>query len=238
MGKLLKIVGFAVGFIPVLGFGQTTEPSSAIEQYRVQSHYGPDEALLSPVFPKDGKVEITGGASLAPLSSLWDSHSFQGSLTYHINRRHSVEPIYYSTNTGKISNFVQTQIADKLATDAERAALSVDIPKQMLAASYFFTPYHAKLHISERSTSHFDTYFGLGVGSVQNQAFKLDGTLGETQWRAGVLVSAGIRMLFTPRFAFRVEARDFIHGSNNFGGSANSHSFQMGASLSMFFGSF
>jgi outer membrane beta-barrel protein len=235
--RLFQGIVFSTLVVSLGATAQVREGQSSVEQYRIQSHYGPDEALLTPLFPRDGKLEFSGGATLAPLSSLMDYYGYQGSLIYHINRRHAVEPVFYSSNKGSLSKFVKEQIADKVS-DAERSSMSVDIPLQMLAASYFFTPYHAKLHLSERSVSHFDLYLGLGAGAVQNEAFVLDGTQGNREWKAGGLVTAGVRMLFRPRFALRLEARDFIHGSQSFNKSATTHSFQFGASLSVFFGSF
>jgi outer membrane beta-barrel protein len=216
---------------------QVSERDSAVEQYRIQSHYGPEEALLSPLFPRESKIEISGGAALSPLSSLVDAHAYNGSLIYHINRRHAVEPVFYSRTTGVLSNFVNTEIRDKVSA-SKRQSLTIEIPTQMLAASYFFSPYHAKLHLSERSVSHLDFYVGLGAGAVENEAVNLNGVGGEKQWRAGGLITAGVRMLFRPRFALRLEARDFIHGTHNFGENTTTHSFQFGASLSVFFGSF
>lgn len=237
MGKLSKILGLTTCVISAAGMAQVTEGNSAVEQYRIQSHYGPEEALLSPLFPRDEKVEISGGAALAPLSSLMDYHGYQGSLVYHINRRHAVEPVFYSANSGKLSSFVKEQIANKI-DDSERNSTFVAIPKQIVAASYLFSPYHAKLHISERSVSHFDLYFGLGAGAVQNEATNLNGVAGSAQWNAGGLVTAGVRMLFQPRFALRLEARDFVAGADSFGKKSTTHNFQMGLALSVFFGSF
>ncbi len=237
-GKLGRIaLVFVTGSWVAVSVAQVSERDSTVEQFRVQSHYGPEEALLSPLFPRDHKLEISGGAALSPLSSLIDSCGYQGSLLYHINRRHAVEPVFYAKHTGTLSNFVNTQIRDKVSA-SKRNQLSIEVPSQMLAGSYFFSPYHAKLHISERSVSHFDVYLGLGAGAVENIATNLNGVAGEGKWRVGGLFTAGIRMLFQPRFALRLEARDFVHGSHNFGKTATTHSFQLGASLSVFFGSF
>ncbi|MEO5668979.1 MAG: outer membrane beta-barrel domain-containing protein [Bdellovibrionota bacterium] len=237
MTKLSKLFGVASGLICVAASAQVTEGNSAVEQYRIQSHYGPEEALLSPIFPHDEKLEIGGGAAIAPLSSLMNYHGYQGSLIYHINRRHAVEPVFYSANSGKLSSFVNEQIGDKVDA-SDRASLSVAIPKQMLAASYLFSPYHAKLHISERSVSHFDLYLGLGAGAVQTEALHLDQTIGTKTWNPGALLTTGIRMLFEPRFALKIEARDFIHGAESFGKKSTTHSFQIGLAASIFFGSF
>jgi len=233
-----------MGLMSFAAVAQVTEGNSAVEQYRVQSHYGPEEALLSSLYPHEQKLEIGGGAAIAPLSSLMKYYGFQGSLIYHINRRHAVEPVFYSSNIGEFSSFDETQLIakkDKIIGQVGEPAynkLAIDIPKQMLAASYLFTPYHAKLHLSERSVSHFDLYFGLGAGAVQTEENFLKGGLGEKQWNAGALVTAGARLLIRPRFSFRMEARDFIHGANSFGTKGTTHSFQMGVALSMFFGSF
>jgi len=141
---------------------------TAVEQFRIQSHYGPEEALLIPVFPHESKVEISGGAGLAPLSSLQKSWAYSGSLTYHINRRHAVEPLYYLKSSGELSNFVREQVRDKIDA-GKNAALGVTLPEQLFAASYFFSPYHAKLHLSSFSVSHFDVFIGAGLGAAQTK---------------------------------------------------------------------
>src|SRR5690606_37809757 len=98
-----KILGGLAVCVAFSAHAQVAEDSSAVEQYRVQSHYGPEEALLSPLYPKDSKLEFNFGAGLAPLSSLIQYYSYQGSLIYHINRRHAVEPVFYTFNTGRLS---------------------------------------------------------------------------------------------------------------------------------------
>jgi len=237
MGNFSKSLGVAIGLITFSALAQVSEGNSAVEQYRIQSHYGPEEALLSPLFPRDGKVEISGGAGLAPFSSLVDSWGYQGSLIYHINRRHAVEPVYYVSSSSVLSSFVKEQIASKIDAST-RAALSIAAPKQMLAASYFFSPYHAKLHLSERSVSHFDVYLGLGAGAVQTESVNLNEVVGDATWTPAGLVTLGVRMLFQPRFALRLEARDFVHRTDNFGKRSTTHSFQLGLSASMVFGSY
>jgi|GEM_PF-798581 len=241
LGALVKASGFGalcfVSFAAQDAQAQINERDSAIEQYRIQSHYGPEEAILSPLFPREDKMEFSGGAVYAPLGSLMTYYGYQGSMIYHINRRHAVEPVFYSYNTGKLTSFVENEVAAKISA-SKRNSLTVDVPRQIVAASYLFSPYHAKLHLSSTAVSHFDLYLGLGAGASQNEAIRLNGKIGDKEWNAGVLFTAGIRMLYQPRFALRIEARDFVGGANNFGGSNTQHSFQMGASLSIFFGSF
>jgi outer membrane beta-barrel protein len=237
MGKFLRVLGLSPLFVAAAVSAQVEEGQGAVDQYRVQSHYGPEEALLSPLFPRDQKLEISGGAAWAPLSSLVDSWAYTGSLVYHINRRHAVEPVYYSKNTSKLGSFVTEELAPKI-DDAKRTDSVIAVPQQIVAASYLFSPYHAKLHLSERSVSHFDLYFGLGAGALQNLGINLNQVEGKKSWNAGVLATGGIRMLFEPRFALRLEARDFIHSADNFGAKGTTHHFQMGAALSIFFGSF
>ncbi len=218
-------------------FATIREKDTAVEQFRVQSHYGPEEALLKPVFPHESKLEIGGGVGLAPLSSLQKTWSYSGAMVYHINRRHAVEPIYYLKSSSELSNFVKEQVRDKISA-SKNSALSVTMPNQVIAASYLFSPYHAKLHLSSFSVSHFDVYLGAGVGATQTKQLFLNETPGDSQWRPAGLLTAGFRMLFLPRFALRVEFRDVIHGQNNFARLTTGHSFNMGASLSVFFGSF
>lgn len=238
MARRIQILGLFI----VLGVSselkaQIAESETSIEQYRVQSHYGPEEAILSPLFPRDGKIELSGGGVYAPLGSLNKYYGYQGSLIYHINRRHAVEPVFYSYNKGSLTSFVKDEVAAKIDESA-RNSLSVDVPSQIIAASYLFSPFHTKLHLSSKSVSHFDLYVGMGAGVSQNLALSLAGVPGAKDWKPGVLFTAGIRMLFQPRFALRLEARDFVGGATNFGGSQTQHSFQLGLALSIYFGSF
>jgi outer membrane beta-barrel protein len=227
-------------FVGVQSLGsqaQVAESQSSIEQFRVQSHYGPEEALLSPLFPREDKVELSAGAVYAPLSSLMTYYGYQGSMIYHINRRHAVEPVFYAYNRGKLTGFVRNEVAAKINA-TKQAELGVDVPRQIVAASYLFSPYHAKLHVSSTAVSHFDLYLGMGAGASRNESLQLNDSVGQKRWRPGVLLTAGIRMLFQPRFALRIEARDFVGGATNFGASNTQHSFQLGAALSVYFGSF
>lgn len=233
-GSLLAI--FAL-YCSSNAFATVRVKDTAVEQFRIKSHYGPEEALLIPVFPHESKLEFSGGAGLAPLSSLHKSWSYSGSMTYHINRRHAVEPIFYLKTSGELSDFVKEQIRDK-SSAGSNSSLSVTLPQQVIAGSYLFSPYHAKLHLSSFSVSHFDVYMGAGVGAAQSQQLALDGGLGDSKWRVAGVLTAGFRMLFQPRFALRVEFRDIIHGQNNFARLTTGHNFHMGASLSVFFGSF
>lgn len=210
---------------------------TSVEQFRIQSHYGPDEALLQPLFSREDKLEVNGGVGLASLSSIQNSWVYSGSLMYHFNRRHGIEPIYYLRSSPEISSFIDTEITQKIGA-ARREALSVSVPRQSFIGSYFFSPYHAKIHLSSQAVSHFDLFIGGGVGATQVEQWDLNGTLRGDQWKATALISTGFRMLFQPRFALRFEVRDLIYGQDNFGRKSTGHHVQLGLSLSVFFGSF
>jgi outer membrane beta-barrel protein len=212
-------------------------PKSDVETYRVESHYGPEEALLDPIFDKNNNVEVGGGFSWQPLSSLMNYGAAQGSLVWHINRRHAFEPIAFSQYFGKVTNFVQTQIADKVS-DSKQASLGIEMPQQSFAASYLFSPYHAKLSLSSRNVTHFDIYFGFGGALMKTQQILLNGDVSTEQTRPALAFTAGMRFLFRPRFAIKFEVRDFLHTARNIGEEGSVNTLQVGLGASFFFSSF
>ncbi len=207
-------------------------PPSAIDNYRLESQYGPYDALLSPLYDRNSRLEFNLGAAYAPLSSLVNYTAFTGSLVYNINRRHFVEPIFYSYHQGGVSDFVDSQIADKAKpSGATNASLSVEVPKQVATASYYFSPYHNKLHLTMHSVLHFDVYMGLGAGVLQRLAVNLEKDKGKKSWGPVVSVNAGMRFLFGSRFVTRFDLRNFIYNSKDFGKSSRKSDLQMGLSL-------
>ena len=217
---------------------QTAGPfESSIEKYRVESQYGPSDAVLNPSFPREGKVELSAGASYSPFSSLMQYTSFHGALAYHINHRHGIEQIWFGVNQSHTTNFVKNEIRDKVDASVQ-AANSIELPKYTFAASYLFSPYYAKMHLTERTVTHFDVYTGIGFGFVKTREQNLAGLNGVEHSRPGVALTAGLRFLFEPRWALRTELKDLIHSMNNFGKVSTVHSLQMSLSVSLFFGSF
>jgi outer membrane beta-barrel protein len=229
-----------IGYLGLVGaFGaQALEmPKSSVEAFKVESNMGPSEAILQPLFPKDNKVELGAGGAWSPYSSLVKYYSASGSLTYHINRRHAIEPIAYNYNFGDITGFVKSEIRDK-ESGSKNAALSVEVPRQSFAASYLFSPYYAKLHLSSRAVTHFDVYLGAGFGAVSTEQVFLNDAKGDKQWRPSAVATAGLRFLFQPRWSLRLEVRDFIHRSENFAKNSTVNTLQMGLTLGFFFGEF
>lgn len=235
--KLQATLGIGLLFAAISAQASVQIKDTSVEQFRIQSHYGPEEALLQPLFPRESKLELNGGVGLANLSSIQNSWVWSGSLMYHINRRHAVEPIYYLRSTPEISSFIDTEVTQKIDA-GRRDTLTVSVPRQTFIGSYVFSPYHAKLHLSSQAVSHFDLFIGGGIGATQVEQWDLNGSLKSDQWKATALITTGFRMLFEPRFALRFEVRDLIYGQDNFGRKSTGHHVQLGLSLSVFFGSF
>lgn len=219
--------------------GSPQLPESYVDTFRVDTQYGSSKAVLNPVFARDNKIEIGLGGAYSAQSSLMSYYSATGSLTYHINLRHSIEPIWFGYAWGKQGKFVRDEITAKLpAGDSRRATLGVEIPEQMYAASYFFSPYYTKMHITEQSVAHFDVYMGAGFGFVRNRTVYLDDTKGGLTNRPGASVAAGIRFMMPSRWGWRFELRDIIHRTGDFGKVATANTLQVGTSIDIFFGSF
>jgi outer membrane beta-barrel protein len=229
-----RVLTSATGiFIFVSSGAFATElPSSAIDNYRLESQYGPYDALLSPMQDRDQRLELGVGGAFAPLSSLVSYKALTASLIYNINRRHAVEPIFYSYFNGGLSSFVQKQIADKAKpSGATNADLSVEVPRQLWTASYFFSPYHSKLHLTTHSVMHFDVYFGAGAGVQQVIPLNLEKDEGRASWGAVVSVNAGMRFFFGSNFLTRLDFRNFNYSSEDFGKKSRKSDLQMGLSL-------
>jgi outer membrane beta-barrel protein len=207
-------------------------PASSIDNYRLESQYGPNDALLNPLYDRNSRLEAAIGGAFNPLSSLGRYQALTGSVIYNINRRHAVEPIFYSINNTQLSSFVENQIADKPHPSGQtNAQLSVEIPKQMVMASYLFTPYHSKLHITSQSVTHFDIYFGAGVGAVQLLPINLEGDKLTSSWGALVSANAGMRFLFGGNYFTKLDFRNLIYQSEDFGKSSRKSDLQIGLSL-------
>ena len=42
---------------------ESAEDLKPVQNYQIQSQYGPDSAVLNPIFPKDSKIELSLGAN-------------------------------------------------------------------------------------------------------------------------------------------------------------------------------
>ncbi len=212
-------------------------PKSSVDKYRIESQYGPEIAVMKPRYNQENRMELGVGASVSTVSSLVRTASVTGSFVYHMNQRHAIEPIWFGFNFYKAkTGFVQTEIADKKPN--LKGTLSVEMPKFMMAASYLYTPYYTKMRMGDRSVAHFDVYLGAGFAMVKGEQTFLNDRIGESKMRPGVSLAGGVRFLFDPRWALRLEVRDIIHPQTNFGADSLTNSIQMMASLNVFFGSF
>lgn len=213
-------------------------PSGSVDAYRVESQYGASQAVLNPSFPKEGKLEIGLGVAFSPMSSLMKYTAASGSVTYHLSDRHAIEPIWFGRAWGRMGNFVKNETGPSDILHGDPSKLGVDVPEQIFAASYFFTPYYSKMHITEQSVAHFDFYFGAGFAVLRERQYFLDGTKGAVENRPGASLAMGLRFLFPSRWGLRVELRDFVHQAKNYGSSGVSNTLQVASSLDVFFGSF
>ncbi len=211
-------------------------PASPVDEYRVQSQYGPEKAVLNSRYPRDNKLEIGLGGGYSGASSLMRYFAANGSVVYHINQRHAIEPLWFSYTWASQTDFVKTQIADK--RPAQKGALAIEMPQFVGAASYLFSPFYTKMHITERQVAHFDVYMGAGVGFVQEKIEYLNGADGGSKLRPGLSLAAGLRFVFAPRWAMRFEFRDILHRSENLGSSSTANNIQFTAGMSIFFGRF
>jgi outer membrane beta-barrel protein len=212
-------------------------PESSVDRYRSASHYGPEDAVLNPAFARNGKWEFSGGYVYSPFSSLTHYTGYSANLTIHINRRHAIEPLYFVHNNPSFSNFLKIQIRDKVGAGVQ-ASNTVEMTNQTFAGSYFFSPYYAKMHMTERTVAHFDVFMGLGFGVLRNQTTALDGPLGAELSRPAGVLTAGLRFLLPSRFAIRAELRDFIHNASSFGKVSRQNTLHISLSTSIFFGAF
>jgi outer membrane beta-barrel protein len=214
-------------------------PPSSVDQYRVASQYGPRDAILNAAFARDSKVEVSAIGLYSPFSSLIGQSGFGASLVYHISRRHAIEPLYFMAHQTSLSAFSKEQVRDvEKKAGVSNDDVSVAAPKTTFSASYLFSPYYNKMHITERSVAHFDVYTGLGFALVKSSPLNLSGSTGADETKGGASLSLGLRFLFAPRFAFRTELRDVIYSSTNFGASSIGHNLSLNLGLSVFFGSF
>ena len=159
-------------------------------------------------------------------------------MTCYINRRHWIEPLYFAYVYPTTSSFVKEEVRDKSKTVGSNATLTTQQPHYMLATSYIFSPFYAKMHLGYNNVTHFDVFFGAGPAMIRSVNRSLTGSdLGSTTSFGGSALG-GIRFLFNPRFGLRGEFRDFVYNSANLGGKETINNFQFAAVLDVFFGSF
>jgi outer membrane beta-barrel protein len=213
-------------------------PESTVDSYRLESQYGPEISVLNPLYPRDNKVELSLGAAYSPVSTIHNYYAFTGGALFHFNHRRAIEPIWAQYQQGDWTDFVTSQVRDKAPARINKGSLGVEIPKWIYSASYFFSPYYSKMHITETSVWHFDTFLGIGGALINSEEKMLNGTRGPKHQRLGAALTAGLRFLIRSRWALRMDIRDFIYQGKNLGSNDTQHSFQMGMNLSVFFGAF
>lgn len=211
-------------------------PESAVEQYQLDSHLGLSDPMLNALFPKAGKFEVSLGGAYSPYSNYMNYFSVLGSVVYHINRRHAIEPLYFGFNMADTTSFVENEIGAPPPVSAD--ALSVELPDQVFLASYQYSPFYSKMHITAQSVAHFDVYFGIGGGIVQTTHKFLSGREEEGESRVAGSLSAGMRIFMQRRWALRFEIRDIISELRNIGDESFQNTIQFSLGFSMFFGSF
>ncbi len=205
--------------------------------YQVHSQYGPESAVLNPIFPKDSKFELSLGVNYSPLSSLYDYAGVSGGAVYHFNRRHAIEPIVLQYNFGSLSNFAKTQIANKVDA-GKKAQLGVDLPRMIVSSNYIFTPYYSKMHLTDLAIAHMDFYALAGLAGVYTESLRLNNGLGVKNWRVGANLGVGLRLLMKSRYGVRFEVRDFIHTANQLGSNEMTNDIQASLGFSIFLDSF
>ena len=232
--KLVVICAIQICF---LGSLKAQEFAKPLETYQIESQYGPEIAVLNPIFPKDGKLELNLGVNYSPVSSLYNFYGASAGLTYHFNRRHAIEPIWAQYNFGELSSFAEDEIRNKL-NSTQNGILGVDMPRLIVSSSYIFTPFYSKMHLTDMSVMHMDIYTVLGVAGVQTEQFLLNGNTGDSNWRFGGTLGFGVRILMRSRFGARIELKDFIHPAKNIGANELVNDLQRSAGLSIFFDAF
>jgi outer membrane beta-barrel protein len=233
VSRILKSLALGILFVSA-GAWAIEIPPSALDNYRLESQYGPNDALLSPIYDRNHRLEIAAGVATSPLSSLGNYQGLTGSIFYNINRRHGIEPLFYSYQFPGLSSFVKKQIAEKTKpSGATNDDLSVEVPRQIFLASYFFTPYHSKLHLTAHSVMHFDIYFGAGAGVIQTVPITLNEDQGKSSWGALVSANAGMRFLFGGDYFTRLDFKNLIYSSEDFGKSSRKNDLQLGLSIGL-----
>lgn len=222
----------------ISGLHAQEEAVKPVEAYQIQSQYGPEVAVLNPIFDKNNSFEFMVGANYSPLSSLYDYAGLSGGVAYHINRRHSLEGFLQYNFYSEMSSFAETEIKDKCAAIGCNQDLGIDLPIMMIGALYTFTPYYTKMHITDMSVVHMDITASLGPAGVMTESALLNGNTGDQNWNFGGLLAAGIRILKRDRWGFRIEIKDFIHQATNVGAKEVVNDLQLSAGVSFFLDGF
>ncbi len=209
-----------------------------VENYQIQSQYGPEVAVLNPVFDKNGAFEFSFSASYSPMSSLYDYAGIGAGATYHINRRHSAEFYLQYNLLAAMSAFTEEKIRDKCAPPCNFNTYGVDVPRTIVSAAYGFTPYYTKMHITDMSVVHMDINAFVGPAAVLTEQLRFNDKEGDSNFRIGALLGAGVRILSRDRWGFRVELRNLIHKAKNVDSEEYVNDLQLTAGVSIFLDKF
>jgi outer membrane beta-barrel protein len=241
MGRRLGLTFFALSSLSIsqLGICQERNAARPVESYQVQSQYGPEVAVLNPIFDKNKTFEFFLSLNYSPTSSLYDYIGPAGGVAYHLTRRHSVELWGQYNVYSQTSEFAKSQIINKCqaaggAGGCAGRGLAIDLPRMIVGAAYSFTPYYTKMHITDMSVIHMDINTFIGPAGVLTEEDRFDGTDGDSNWRIGGMLGVGVRVLARSRWGFRVELRDFIHKAKNVGADDLVNDLQLTAGVSLF----
>lgn len=134
-----KLVVICAIQICLMGSLRSQEFAKPLETYQIESQYGPEIAVLNPIFPKDGKLELNLGVNYSPVSSLYNFYGASAGLTYHFNRRHAIEPIWAQYNFGELFFFCRRRNQKQTQLDTERGARSRHASFNCVVELYFHT---------------------------------------------------------------------------------------------------
>lgn len=212
-------------------------PPSPTEVRRSQANFGPRTAVLNLAFPREDKVEVSGGPVYSPFSSLVEFWGYQGDVHYHLNHRHAIKLISFAKVDAKLSGFVVDELRGPFSR-GESLNTTIEIPRTIIGAGYSFSPYYSKMHLGGATVLHFDVFTSTGINLVKSEIWDLNEAVQSSQTRPAAALGLGFRFLLPSRWALRAELKDDIMQLENFGEKGFSHQMNISLSLSMFFGSF
>lgn len=207
-----------------------------VESYQVQSQYGPEVAVLNPIYDTEKSIEFSAAFNASPFSSLYYYYGLALAGTYHLNRRHALEGSF-QYNLGDMTSFTKTEIADKPKTNGNDQ-YGVEIPKMILALSYVFTPYYTKMHFTDMKVVHAEIFTSIGPAAVNGQELLLNDVDGASRWSLGAALGIGFKVLWKDRWGTRLEFRDLIHKSKNVGSDSITNDLQATLGFSFYLDSF
>jgi outer membrane beta-barrel protein len=143
-------------------------------------------------------LELNGGAGMLPINAFDKGFIVNGSVTWHFNTVVAWEIAQASYVIAQLDTGLKQQLMNNF--DVQPTELAT--PLFLGSTNLVFTPFYGKLAGMNRSISHVELFFpvGLALGRYENPG----------RFQEGIDLGLGLRWFLGPRLSARLDARDYM----------------------------